>query len=108
MLRKHITINQLTIIEINYHNKVSASNCAKRMQLGKDKVYKYYNSFAVGKTVEMIYSEYKLNKSKCGKKSIELSEGKLEKINNKLDDDWSLDAIAGRERRRARVNLYAV
>jgi len=98
MLRKHITINQLTIIEINYHNKVSASNCAKRMQLGKDKVYKYYNSFAVGKTVEMIYSEYKLNKSKCGKKSIELSEGKLEKINNKLDDDWSLDAIAGRDR----------
>lgn len=38
-----------------------------------------------------------MNKSRCGRKFIALSKEKLEYINNKLDEDWSLDAIAGRD-----------
>ena len=35
----HININQLTNIESNYYLGVNARECARRMKIGKDKVY---------------------------------------------------------------------
>ena len=40
MPKKHITINELRNIEGNYKNGVSALECSKRMELGKDKIYR--------------------------------------------------------------------
>lgn len=99
MLQKHITINELINIEGNFHNKVSQLDCAERMGIGKDKVYKYYRYFKACKTVEFIYAAYKTNKKNCGRKTITLSEEALKTINAKLDKDWSLDAIAGRDKK---------
>lgn len=95
----HININQLTNLEVNYYLCVSARACAQRMKIGKDKVYRYYKLFSNGLTVHEIYNQYQVNKSKCGRKSIVLNKENLDDINNKLDNDWSLDSIAGRNKR---------
>ncbi|MGL5329693.1 MAG: transposase [Peptostreptococcaceae bacterium] len=67
------------------------------MKIGKDKVYRYYKLFSQGATVQEIYNQYQINKKNCGRKSIKLSDKKLRDINSKLDKDWYLDAIAGRD-----------
>ena len=68
------------------------------MKIGKDKVYTYYRLFKQGQSVEEIYSNYKQNKRRCGRKELVLSEHKLEEIRCLLAQGWSLDAIAGRDR----------
>jgi IS30 family transposase len=94
----HININQLTNLEVNYYLGINARACAQRMKIGKDKVYRYYKLFSQGLTVQQIYHQYQINKSKCGRKSIKLSDAKQEYINARLDEDWSLDAISGRDK----------
>ena len=98
MSYKHITINELTNIEANYKLDIKARECAIRMKIGKDKVYTYYKMFMKGLTVIEIYNQYLENRKKCGRKHIDLSEEKLNEIDYKLDNDWSLDAIAGRDK----------
>ncbi|MDY3000933.1 MAG: IS30 family transposase, partial [Romboutsia timonensis] len=49
-------------------------------------------------TVQEIYNQYLINKYRCGRKPFVLSKEKLDDINNKLENDWSLDAIAGRDK----------
>ena len=48
----HININQLTNIESNYYLGINARECARRMKIGKDKVYTYYRLLKKGFTVE--------------------------------------------------------
>ena len=67
-------------IESNYYLGINAHECAHRMNIGKDKVYRYYRLFKQGFTVEEIYSTYKQNKHCCGRKERVLSEQKLKKI----------------------------
>src|SRR5690625_5291271 len=50
-----------------------------------------------GKTVIEIYSEYKQNKRKCGRKPIELPQDEIRYINEKLSEDWTPDVIIGRK-----------
>ena len=94
----HITIPQLTNIEVNYYLGINARECSRRMKIKKDKVYMYYRLFKQGLSVEEIYSNYKQNKRRCGRKELVLSEHKLEEIRCLLAQGWSLDAIAGRDR----------
>ena len=68
----HININQLTNLEANYYLGVKARACAQRMKIGKDKVYRYYKLFMQGLTVQEIYNQYLINKSRCGRKPIVL------------------------------------
>ncbi len=91
----HININQLTNLEANYYLGVKARACAQRMKIGKES-YRYYKLFM--HYVQEIYNQYLINKSRCGRKPIVLSKEKLDDINNKLENDWSLDAIAGRDK----------
>ena len=88
----------LTNIEANYYLGVNARECARRMDIGKVKVYRYYRLFKQGLTVEEIYSTYKQNKHRCGRKECVLSEQKLKTIHELLGQGWSLDAIAGRDK----------
>lgn len=41
----HMTIPQLTNLEVNYHLGVNARECARRVKIGKNKVYMYYRLF---------------------------------------------------------------
>ena len=97
MLQKHITIEQLVCIQIYQKFKINAYQCSLIMGIGKDKVYRYYKLFKEGLKPLEIYQQYKVNKSKCGRKKKILSEGKLDIINELLDNDWSLDSICGRD-----------
>lgn len=94
----HININQLTNIESNDYLGINARECARRMKIGKDEVYTYYRLFRNGLSVEEIYSNYKQNKQRCGRKEITLSQEKIQEIHKLLDQGWSLDAIAGRDK----------
>ena len=94
MSYKNMTINELTNIETNFKLGIKARECAKRMYIGKDKVYAYYKKFEQEFTVLEIYNQYLENRKRCGRKPIH----KLREINYKLDNDWSLDAIAGRDK----------
>ena len=93
-----MNINQLTNIESNDYLGVNAREDVRRMNIGKAKVYRYYRLFKQGLTVEEIYSTYKQTKHRCGRKERVLSEEKLKKIHELLDQGWPLDAIAGRDK----------
>ena len=71
---------------------------SQRMKIGKIKFTGITSFFMQGLTVQEIYNQYLINKSRCGRKPIVLSKEKLDDINNKLENDWSLDAIAGRDK----------
>ena len=74
----HININQLTNLEANYYLGVKARACAqKKWKLEKNKVYRYYKLFMQGLTVQEIYNQYLINKSRCGRKPIVLSKEKI-------------------------------
>lgn len=107
MSYKHITINELTNIEANYYNRITARDCAKRMGIGKDKIYRYYKAFEGGAFVSNIYTEYLSNRRKSCKQMKIPSEEKLKYINDKLDNDWSLDAISGRDKLNNEVERYS-
>ena len=94
----HININQLTNIESNYYLGVNAYEGVRHMQIGKDKVYTYYRLLKKGFSVEEIYFNYKQNKKCCGRKEITLSQQKVQEIHELLGQEWSLDAIAGRDK----------
>jgi len=99
MSYKHITIDQLTNIEVNFRNGVGRRDCARRMKLGKDKICSYYKQFECGLSVLEVYNNYLLNRASSGRKKIVFSEVKLKYIEEKLSvDQWSLDAIAGRDK----------
>ncbi len=98
MLQKHINIEQLTSLHIYYLNGINANQSAKLINIGKDKAYKYYKLFKQGYTTTEIFSKYKENKKKCGRKKIAFSLEKIEEINELLDKDWSVDAICGRDK----------
>lgn len=68
MLYHHLNITQLTNIESNYCLGINACECARRMKIGKDKVYTYCRLLKKGFSVEEIYSIYKQNKHCCGRK----------------------------------------
>lgn len=93
-----ININQLTNIQSTYYLRIHARECARRMKIGKDKAYTYYRLFQKGLSVEEIYAQYKQNKRHCGRKPLTLSKRKLDSIHDALDQGWSLDAMAGRDK----------
>lgn len=98
MLQKHITIEELTNIQIYRNLKINPYKCSQLMKIGKDKVYHYYKLFKEGFTVLEIYNMYKENKRKCGRKKCVFSEDKTSKVRELLKGDWSIDAICGRDK----------
>lgn len=99
MSNKHITIEQLIFIEKYYIEGLTGREAARRLRIGKDKVLHYFKQLKANKSTSEIYNQYKRNKQKCGRKKIQLSQRKLEDIEKKLNNDWSIDAICGRDKR---------
>ena len=94
----HINITRLITIESNHYLGINPRECAHRMKIRKDKVYRYYHLLKQGLIVEGIYSTYKQNKHRCGRKERVLSEQKLKNMHDLLNQGCSLDAIAGRDK----------
>ena len=98
MSHQHITINQLTNIKANDYLNLNAREYARRMKIGKDKAYAYDCLFQRGLSVEEFYSQYKQNKRHCGRKPVTISKQKLDSIHDALDQGWSVEAIARRDK----------
>jgi len=98
MTKKNITIKELSNLEYNWCNYIKPRECAKRMKIGKDKVYYYYSRFESNLTVLEIYDNYLNNKSRSGRKKKVISEDKIKYIEEKLILGWSVDEIAGRDK----------
>ena len=98
MSKKNITIKELSNLEYNWCNYVKPRDCAKRMKIGKDKVYFYYSQFESNLTVLEIYENYLKNKSRSGRKKKIISKKKITYIEKCLTDGWTPDEIAGRDK----------
>lgn len=72
MTYKHLTIDELTMIESYYlqHNK--PVEIANRMGRAIQTIYNVVNKFKQGKTALDYWHQYKENKKKCGRKVIQL------------------------------------
>ena len=70
MTYKHLTIDELTMIESYYlqHNK--PVEIANRMGRAIQTIYNVVNKFKQGKTALDYWHQYKENKKKCGRKSL--------------------------------------
>ncbi len=68
MTYKHLTIDELTMIESYYlqHNK--PVEIANRMGRAIQTIYNVVNKFKQGKTALDYWHQYKENKKKCGRK----------------------------------------
>ncbi len=71
MTYKHLTIDELTMIESYYlqHNK--PVEIANRMGRAIQTIYNVVNKFKQGKTALDYWHQYKENKKKCGRKVIQ-------------------------------------
>ena len=68
----HININQLTNLEANYYLGVESKSFAQRIKL--EKINKFTDIYDITRTtVQEIYNQYLINKSRCGRKPIVLS-----------------------------------
>ena len=63
----HININQLTNPRSKLLFRRESRACAQRMKIGKIKFTDITSYLCKGLTVQEIYNQYLINKSRCGK-----------------------------------------
>ena len=99
MTYKHLTIDELTMIESYYlqHNK--PVEIANRMGRAIQTIYNVVNKFKQGKTALDYWHQYKENKKKCGRKVIQLPAHEVDYIKEKVTLGWTPDVIIGRKER---------
>ncbi|EMW5523462.1 IS30 family transposase, partial [Enterococcus faecalis] len=99
MTYKHLTIDELTMIESYYlqHNK--PVEIANRMGRAIQTIYSVVNKFNQGKTALDYWHQYKENKKKCGRKVIQLPAHEVDYIKEKVTLGWTPDVIIGRKER---------
>jgi len=98
-------LTELTIILIRFQNNLSLREYGRYCTISKDKVRYYYRKFSEGITIKEILLQYETNLSKRGKK-ITITQNEIEIINSKIELEWSIDIIAGREKRYSKSTLY--
>ncbi|BDP74812.1 hypothetical protein EfmAA96_25970 [Enterococcus faecium] len=96
MTYKHLTIDELTMIESYYlqHNK--PVEIANRMGRAIQTIYNVVNKFKQGKTALDYWHQDKENKKKCGRKVIQLPAHEVDYIKEKVTLGWTPDVIIGR------------
>src|SRR5699024_7023297 len=72
---------------------------AKKLKRGHEAVYRVVRQLKNGLTAIDIYLQYKKNKSKCGRKKIQLTSSEKDYINEKVHQGWTPDVIIGRKER---------
>ncbi|MGX6979687.1 IS30 family transposase [Vagococcus elongatus] len=99
MTYKHLTIDEITMIESYFHQKVKPVTIAKRMCRAIQTIYTVVNFFKQGFSAIDYWHRYKENKKKCGRKRIEFSDSEKQYIKEKVAQDWTPDVIIGRQER---------
>ena len=95
MTYKHLTIDELTMIESYYlqHNK--PVEIANRMGRAIQTIYNVVNKFKQGKTALDYWHQYKENKKNVVEKSFNAHE--VDYIKEKVTLGWTPDVIIGRK-----------
>ena len=73
MTYKHLTIDELTMIESYFLQNVKPAEIAKRMKRAVQTIYTVVNQFKSGADALEYWNQYKENKKRCGRKSIQLT-----------------------------------
>ncbi|ELB63952.1 hypothetical protein OM1_05376 [Enterococcus faecium EnGen0054] len=89
MTYKHLTIDELTMIESYYlqHNK--PVEIANRMGRAIQTIYNVVNKFKQGKTALDYWHQYKENKKKCGRKVIQCKRPIEQYLTNKCTSRYT-------------------
>ena len=98
MTYKHLTIDELTMIESYYlqHNK--PVEIANRMGRAIQTIYNVVNKFKQGKTALDYWHQYKENKKNVVEKSFNYAH-EVDYIKEKVTLGWTPDVIIGRKER---------
>src|SRR6056297_3194109 len=97
MTHKHLTMNEIAMIETYYHQNVATTKIIKLMQRATQTIYNVINYLKEGYTVFEYYERYKQNKKRCGRHKIDLPDDQKEYIKEKVAEGWTPDVIIGRK-----------
>lgn len=73
MTYKHLTPNELVMIEAYFQTKQSVLTVSKILGRSRQTIYNVYNFLKKGSSANDYYQKYKENKTYCGRRSINLS-----------------------------------
>src|SRR5690625_5037171 len=91
----HLTKTELIFIEEYFSIGYKGHKIATKLGRGPETVYRIIRKIKQGKTAIEIYSEYKQNKHKCGRNTIELPQDEIDYINEKQIENRKKDIIKG-------------
>jgi len=95
----HLTKTELIFIEEYHAIGLSGRKIAEKLKRGHEAVYRVVRQLKNGLTAIEIYLQYKENKSKCGRKKIQLTPSEKDYIKEKVHEGWTPDVIIGRKER---------
>src|SRR5699024_4515752 len=93
----HLTKTELIFIEEYHKLNLYDREIAEKLHLGHEAVYRVIRKLKKCSTAIDVYSQYKKNKARCGRKKIQLSSSEKNYNNEKFLDGWTPDVIIGRK-----------
>ncbi|EUJ33968.1 transposase, partial [Brochothrix campestris FSL F6-1037] len=96
MTYKHLTPNELVMIEAYFQTKQSVLTVSKIFGRSRQTIYNVYNFLKKGLSANDYYQRYKENKTYCGRRSIILSADQQTYIQKMTAKGWTPDVIIGR------------
>ncbi|SFV39685.1 IS30 family transposase [Ligilactobacillus acidipiscis] len=96
MTYKHLTTRELTFIYNFWKQDIKAYHAAKALKRSSETVYRVYRFLDAGNSISQFQENYRVNKTHCGRKAIELPEDETKYIKQKLALGWTPDTIIGR------------
>lgn len=95
MTYTHLTTNEFVMIEAYYQENIKVSDIANALGRSKQTIYTVINYLKEGHSAYDYYNRYKINKKRCGRNKISLSQAEKDFIQTHLEQNWSLDVIKG-------------
>ena len=96
MTYAYLTTDELVLIESYYHQSRKVGFVAEYLKWSRQTIYNVYNALAEGMFLLDYCQIYKMNKKKCGRRPISLSDNETEYIQKKVVQGWTPDVIVGR------------
>lgn len=96
MTYKHLTPNELVMIEAYFQTKQSVLSVSKILGRSRQTIYKVYIFLKKGSSASDYYQKYKENKTYCGRRPIILSTDQQTYVQKMTAKGWTPDVIIGR------------
>lgn len=93
MAYKHLTIDELILIEKYYEINMSVDKIARKLQRASQTIYNVINWLKKGLSIQEYHLQYKENKSRCGAKKKQLTGKERDYVLEKIQSGWTPDVI---------------